>query len=363
MQAEEVNMNIFVALFSIMQPSKPISAEEIKKIGSIPMNFVVGKERSGTTLLQVMLNTHPNIIAPPETRFLMLLSSRYGKVKKWTEPIITNFCNDLFREKLFSNFWKVNKEELRRYCMAAKDFITYPLICKIVFYLENPQKTVQLFFDKNPIYYYFLPELNELFPEAKYIHIVRDYRANIVSHRHVFTIKQSADISFRWTKVNQLIEKAKSIYPQKFFTLKYEALVSDTANSLQEVCTFLGVPFEEKMAAEHTSGIYDTFNSNIKEGFRKIHGNVFKPITSSYVDEWRTTLTPEDIYTAESVAGKYAEKMYDYEMTMPEKAASIGSSVTTKMKLKYFIIRKIYRVALKNPWLYFKIRTYVWRSF
>ncbi len=363
MQAEEVNMNIFVALFSIMQPSKPISAEEIKKIGSIPMNFVVGKERSGTTLLQVMLNTHPNIIAPPETRFLMLLSSRYGKVKKWTEPIITNFCNDLFREKLFSNFWKVNKEELRRYCMAAKDFITYPLICKIVFYLENPQKTVQLFFDKNPIYYYFLPELNELFPEAKYIHIVRDYRANIVSHRHVFTIKQSADISFRWTKVNQLIEKAKSIYPQKFFTLKYEALVSDTANSLQEVCTFLGVPFEEKMAAEHTSGIYDTFNSNIKEGFRKIHGNVFKPITSSYVDEWRTTLTPEDIYTAESVAGKYAEKMYDYEMTMPEKSASIGSSVTTKMKLKYFIIRKIYRVALKNPWLYFKIRTYVWRSF
>jgi hypothetical protein len=349
--------------FLLMQSNKPISAEEIKRIGNIPMNFVVGKERSGTTLLQVMLNTHSTITAPPESRFLMLLHSRYGKVKTWTEPLITNFCNDLYREKLFENFWKVKKDVLRSYCLAAKDFLTYPLICKIVFYLENPEKQVTLFFDKNPIYYYFLLELNDIFPEAKYIHIVRDYRANIVSHRHVFTIKQSADISFRWMKVNQLIEKAKSLYPKRFFTLKYESLVGDTATSLKEVCQFLGVPFDEKMAAEHTSGIYSSFNSNVKEGFRKIHGNVFKPVTSSYVDEWRKTLTPEDISTAESVAGEYAEKIYGYKMTMPEKAAAIGSSVTTKMKLKYFLIRKIYRAALNNPWLYFKIRTYLWRSF
>jgi hypothetical protein len=346
-----------------MQADKTITPEGIKRIGAIPMNFVVGKERSGTTLLQVMLNTHPNITAPPETRFLMLLSSRYGKVKQWTEPIITNFCNDLFREKLFSNFWKVNKEELKRYCLAAKDFLTYPLICKIVFYLENPTKPVKLFFDKNPIYYYFLPELNALFPEAKYIHIVRDYRANIVSHRHVFTIKQSADISYRWTKVNMLIEKAKSQYPEKFFTLKYEALVSNTSNSLKEVCAFLGVPFEEKMAADHTSGIYSTFNSNVKEGFRKIHGNVFNPVTSSYVDEWRKTLTAEDIASSERVAGDYAEKMYGYKKTSVGNDGKNGSSITLKMRLKYVVIRKLYRTALNNPWLYYKIRTHIWRSF
>jgi hypothetical protein len=350
-------------LFKMMKPDKPITPEEIKRIGAIPMNFIVGKERSGTTLLQVMLNTHPNITAPPETRFLMLLSSRYGKVKKWTEPLINDFCNDLYREKLFSNFWKTDKEMLKAYCLAAMDFLTYPLICKIVFHLENPQKPVQLFFDKNPIYYYFLPELNHIFPEAKYIHIVRDYRANIVSHRHVFTIKQSADISYRWTKVNMLIEKAKSLYPEKFFTLKYEALVSDTASSLSAVCAFLGVPFEEKMAADHASGIYTSFNANHKEGFRKIHGNVFNPVTSSYVDEWRKSLSAEDITSAERVAGSYAEKMYGYKMTYPEKVVNTASSVTFPMKFKYVVIRKIYRVALQNPWLYFKIRKYVWHTF
>jgi Sulfotransferase family len=123
-----------------MQTDKPLTAEDIKKIESIPMNFIVGKERSGTTLLQLMLNAHPNIIAPPESKFIILLYFKFGKIQIWTEKIITNLCNVLFREMIFRNFWGINKHELQIALIGAKEMLTFPLVCKIIFSFSSPGK-------------------------------------------------------------------------------------------------------------------------------------------------------------------------------------------------------------------------------
>ena len=63
-----------------MHIGKPFTPEEIRKISSMPMSFVLGKERSGTTLLQLMLNVHPGIVAPPESRFIMLLFYTFNMI-------------------------------------------------------------------------------------------------------------------------------------------------------------------------------------------------------------------------------------------------------------------------------------------
>src|SRR4029077_2355462 len=153
-----------------------VTESELQKISQIPMNFVMGRERSGTTLLQVMLNAHPNIVAPPEARFVMIWHTRYGAVAKWTEKRVRKFVNDLFSEKLFSNFWNINKENLLEELLQVKEHLNYVLLCKLIFYYAAPEgKDIRRFVDKNPIYYYSLAEINNLFPEAKYIHIVRDY--------------------------------------------------------------------------------------------------------------------------------------------------------------------------------------------
>src|SRR5579862_4866650 len=109
----------------IMPAGKPFTPEEIEKINSMPMNFVLGKERSGTTLLQLMLNVHPGIVAPPESRFIILLFYKYGRIKQWTEKIIVNFCNDLFKEALFRNFWSVIREELQADLLASRNLLTF----------------------------------------------------------------------------------------------------------------------------------------------------------------------------------------------------------------------------------------------
>jgi hypothetical protein len=340
-----------------------LTLDKIKYIDTIPLNFVMGKERSGTTLLQVMLNTHPNIIAPPESRFIMLLHSRYGHITQWTEHNLTRFCNDIMQEKPIETFWAINRQDLLASCLAAKDIATYPLLCKLVFYHSSPDKDVKMFFDKNPIYAYFLPELRKLFPDAKYIHIVRDYRANIVSHRRVFAIKQSADITYRWLQMNMLIEEAKSQNKENYFTQKYENLVSEPIKSVADICSFLQIPFDEKMAVQHSSGIFPGFKANKKERFQKIHQSVFTPITSSFVNKWEKTLTPQDIAEAENIAGDYAEKMYAYKKHSGAEIVMRQHSDGFMMKLKYRAIKNLYMLILKNPWLYFKIKKYVWKYF
>ena len=341
-----------------------LTPEEVKAIGSLPMNFVLGKERSGTTLLQLMLNAHANIVAPPESRFIMLLFYRYGKTKNWTEKIIANLCNDLFREGLFRNFWGINKAELQAALFASKEILTFPLVCKIIFRISAPGKSeVHIFFDKTPVYYYFLPELNAIFPEAKYIHLVRDYRANLVSHRRVFTVKRGTDIAYRWMKVNMLIENAKSRSPQNYFTLTYESLVSNPGKSMEDVCRFLNLPYDKNMAENHRLGMYSNFNSHKKEGFRKVHEKVFSPIDISLIDSWKEKIPQKELMEVEAVAGKYAEDLYAY------KPANNGGKIETArvnyfmIDLKYRTIKALYRKALANKWLYYGIKYYVWPNF
>jgi len=339
-----------------------LSIADIERIDKTPMNFVVGKERSGTTLLQVLLNSHPNIVAPPESRFIILLHTRYGSIKQWTEKNITDFCNDLYKEILFRNLWSIRKEDLISWLLPAKEKLNYPLLCKLVFYsIALPGKDILLLFDKNPIYYYFLPQLEALFPEAKFIHIVRDYRANIVSHRKVFKVKQPADIAHRWIKVNELIENRKKNLGQSYFTLKYETLVTEPENSMKNVCKFLDIPYRENMGKDHITFMYDTFKRNEKQRFREMHNSLFQPINSGHIDEWKQMLLPRDVTEAEAIAGNYAKSRYGYEPTT--KPGRIFFLRVWGIELKYLVVKNIYRIAFRRLWLYYYIKNNIWNSF
>ncbi len=71
------------------------SADTLEKIKKIPVVFIVGFGRSGTTLLQELMNAHPNVIGPPEYSFIVYLYSRYGNKKHWTKADIAEFIEAL----------------------------------------------------------------------------------------------------------------------------------------------------------------------------------------------------------------------------------------------------------------------------
>jgi len=329
----------------------------------MPMNFVVGKERSGTTLLQVMLNSNPQIVAPPESRFIVLLNTKYGSIKYWTEKNIRDFCNDLFREMLFKNHWVLDKNKLQDSLLSVKDSLTYPLVCKLLFLLNaGPGKEAVMLFDKNPIYYYFLPTLEKIFPDAKFIHLVRDYRANIASHQRVFKIKKAGDLAYRWVKINELAEDSKRRKPGKYFTLKYESLVTDPEAAMKGICSFLGIPFSDKMSKDHTESLYPTFKENKKPRFLEMHGNLLSPISSVHVDEWRKKLSDDEVAEAEAVAGEYGAANYSYPI-VSGKPVKLNMLKLCFIKAKYSLIKITYHIVFSNLSLYYFVRRRIWRNF
>ncbi|HTB07328.1 MAG TPA: sulfotransferase [Bacteroidia bacterium] len=340
-----------------------LNSADIERIRKMPMNFVVGKERSGTTLLQVILNAHPNIVAPPESRFIVLLYNRYGAIKQWSEKNVLDFCNDLFREGLFKNQWGMDKLKLRDSLLSVKDSLSYPLLCKIIFIQWGGEgKDVKMIFDKNPVYYYFLPKLEMIFPEANFIHIVRDYRANIVSHQRVFKIKRAADLAYRWLKIDELIEKSKLRKVGRYFTLKYETLVLEPESSIKSMCEFFGIPFSENMVKDHTSHIYSTFNENKRERFREMHRSLFTPMNVAHVDEWREKLSPDEVREAEAVAGEYGKVKYNYPI-ISAKPLKLNILKVGVIKIKFVLIKIAYKVIFSKLALYYFIRWKVWRDF
>ena len=65
------------------------------ELSQIPFFFIVGRPRSGTTLLRTLFDAHPNVTIPPECQFIVNLYPKYGKTSNWTESLLLSFHEDL----------------------------------------------------------------------------------------------------------------------------------------------------------------------------------------------------------------------------------------------------------------------------
>ena len=65
--------------------------QEIDTIRNLPFFFILGRPRSGTTLLRTILDAHPNIVIPPENSYLIHLYFKYRHAGvKWESEIVLN---------------------------------------------------------------------------------------------------------------------------------------------------------------------------------------------------------------------------------------------------------------------------------
>jgi hypothetical protein len=171
-----------------------------------------------------------------------------------------------------------------------------------------------------------------------------------VSHQKVFLVKKVTDITYRWLKVNMLIEEIKSHSTQTFFTLTYESLVGNPSEKIQELCGFFNLPFNVNMVQNHQLGMYSKFGATTGAGFRKVYESVFHPINPALISEWEKIISPGDLIKAESIAGEYGEKIYGYKLKSHGKGAKIKLAGYFFMELKFKVIRAFFRTILSNYW-------------
>jgi len=281
------------------------------------MVFILGKERSGTSLLQNMLNAHPCIIAPSESKFALLLYPKFGYIKNWSEKDVLHFADALYTEPLFSHVWQPDKKKLIDELLAIKDNADYGLMCKVAYLQMRKDKTnVRLISDKNPHYVLFTDTLLKIFPNAKFIHIVREPRDNIYSHIASFKDKNTIFRAYQWLEFNSIAEKEKKKMPSSYFTVIYEDLVNNTEGVMRKLCDFLKIEYSPEMKENKPlSSISNDFVKTEMGGrAAAINDQLSKPITMSNIGKWKSGMSEYDRKVTEMITAKFARKWYNYDI-------------------------------------------------
>jgi len=334
----------------------------IKEIENLPVHFIMAMGRSGTTLLQTMLDAHENIVAPFESRFLLHFKNKYQKTNHWTEKTKNTFFEDVTNEQKISLFWDLNKSVLKNYLNILPQNASYTTACKMVYLSNNSifKKGKPLcIIDKNPVYSWLIPLVLNLFPDANFIHLIRDARGCVNSFLKFRKgiEKKSAQ---SWNTANYYIESFKKERTELFFTLRYEDLLKDPTTYLSDLCHFLNLDFQKQMCTyykEVNASIETYLNASTdretlrlrKKGFELIHNNISKPINPSRIDSWKNKLSPKQIDTISNASAYYLSKYGYLENTNISKNKSYSYiELFTFYKIQLYYCMPIWLRELKS---------------
>ncbi len=290
------------------------SITDSKKIASLPMFFILGRPRSGTTLLRTLFEAHPNIITAPECSFIINMEPKYGKIRFWTKELLTSFYDDLQMNPKIRN-WDLDRESTLECLMQFVGKNSFQTICKVIYLNYNSvfeSEEVRWIADKNPVYATYAKRLMKIFPEAVFLHITRDPRDNMLS---IMTFEFEAPIpallAFRWLNSSTKLFRLRKKFPERFFLIRYEDLASEPAKYFQLLCDFLKIPFHQEVF-EFYKKADERIKGKIEVGAMKFHKGLLSPINTSKLGYWKTNLPDKDVRIAETVIGKWMEH-YGYE--------------------------------------------------
>jgi sulfotransferase family protein len=279
-----------------------------------PMPVIVGVPRSGTTLLRMMLDSHPDIAIPPETGFLPALADLNPEqdASKSAAEIITTFHTwtdfgldaEMFRERLE-----------RRAPITPAD------AARTFYEMYSARLGKTQWGDKTPTYGSTIDRIAALLPEARFIHIIRDGRDVMVSVRGLWfrpgdTVEACAE---DWMNRLSRTRELGAAVPH-YMEVRYESLVKHPARTLEEICRFLDLPFEPQMMTyyqrsalrldEHQARYAANGELLISKADRVRNQQfVMKPPQEDRIDRWKTALTADDVRRFEAVAGDWLDRL------------------------------------------------------
>jgi hypothetical protein len=326
------------------------SAKELK---DIPFFYILSMGRSGSTLLEFLLDAHPNVNIPLESRFIIHLYYKYSSRTNWKIDDKKNFISDLYKDKKLISFWKIDKRQLENDILNTASTVTFFELCRIItanYISFYPKEKIRIQGSKNPIYGLWSDILFQLNKKSKFIHLVRNPMGVVASHKKLGA-KNLNYFAYRWNLMNTHIEKLKKQNPASFLTIKYEDLLNSPEKITQQVCQFLNLDYRPsqlkfneaiKNYLSHLDSKKDAskkqmFNSNLK--------NLVNPIMNNFKDSWKTTLTRNEIqeisFITKESAGKHG---YNIGETSNFKLKFIPISI--KVKYNYFKLRLYYIFSL-----------------
>ena len=274
-----------------------------------PVPFVVGMNRSGTTLLRMMLDAHPDLTIPPETHFV----PDTIKAAKQDGASPESVLEAMKAHREWGDFEISDEEMLSRFA-ALPEFRPGPAVRSFYeIYAERQGKP--RYGEKTPTYVQKMKLIQRALPEARFCHVIRDGRdvALSVLDRTVRDLT-AGDVAKRWQKK---VTKARDDSPSlnHYMEIRYEDLIIDTEPVLRKVCDFFELPWQDELLTYHersANRLQEMARALPGDGKAKelsverrmaTHEMTTKPPSADRVQRWRKQMTEEQRIEFEEVAG------------------------------------------------------------
>ncbi len=194
--------------------------------------IILGYKRSGTSLLRVLLNSHPEIAIGPEMKFMQEVVNHYPKTFSEFIKIADREIKDFeFSQESLHKIYDASTsadELMRNWCMEYK---------------EKTGK--KIWGDKTPQNFKYLKLLSTKFPGSLFVHIVRNPFDVMISSKKR---KQYHGIHtiIAWLVSNI---KVKFVKKENYIFFKYEDFVKKPESYLSDILTALGVQDVDLLSA------------------------------------------------------------------------------------------------------------------
>ena len=300
-----------------------------------PFLFVLGCQRSGTTLLQHILDSHP-------TTAIMQEAGWFGT---WYEHKIGITPEGFVTADLIQNILRTSKNielgvtaaELSA-MIGDRPQIRYEHFISAIFDRFGGARGKALAGSKNPDYLRHLDILHELWPDAKFVHVIRDGRDVCLCSSarwkdtgfqgFPFLLYESPDRVFDDWKEDPVMTTAlwwewnvglgrdfgRSLGAAMYYELRYEDLVTRPRDECVALCEFLEIPFDEAM-------LHHQENFRPRKGPRGtiLHARVGLPITAG-LRNWRSEMPVDELERFEAAAGRFMDELsYPRAVAHPDK--------------------------------------------
>jgi sulfotransferase family protein len=275
-----------------------------------PFVFVVGAPRSGTTLLKRVLDAHPELTITKETHWIVqLLDGEHAASAD--APVTPELLERLLSHRRFARL-KLDHAPLEQ-LVARPEPVSYAELVTAVYDLWGAREGKRLVGDKTPRYVRHIPTLHELWPGAKFVHLIRDGRdvcssvrswrneRRVVTRFSTFAEDPVTTIAVWWEQLVRLGREAGAeLPPELYHEVRYESLVGEPADTCTALCGFLGLRFDERMLRFHEGRAREDPGLDAKSAWR--------PITAG-LRSWRTELSEAELERFEAVAGELLDEL------------------------------------------------------
>ena len=239
--------------------------------------FVIGSPRSGTTTLGLALGQHSQLWVSGESYFLWNLfgEDRAVHTAAGRAPAAAAAFEDAIR--VSASGW-LNQEGTTR-----QEFLAYLGLGVNAMFSQRSRG--RRWVDQTPHYVHMADMLAEMFPDARFLHILRDGRSTVHSMLHfqqrkgavTFAPAWAGDFDVACTEWSASVTAGVAFqerFPSRCLTVRHERFADDPRATLAEVFRFVAVPFEEPPV---TFALTERLNTSFPAG---------RPLRAIPLDEW-----------------------------------------------------------------------------